>query len=96
MAGLNHGASRAMSRVLTILYIIFCFEIGVFLLIVPWISLWNKNFFVGHYPWVSSVAKNYFVRGGISGIGLADLILAGWELWRSRRQLGLVVPRPLR
>lgn len=75
-----------MSRAVTILYIVFCFEIGLFLLIFPWVSLWHKNFFVNHYPWVSSIAKNYFVRGGISGIGLADLILAVSELWRRYRQ----------
>lgn len=82
-----------MSRVLTITYIVFCFEIGVFLLVLPWISLWNKNFFVDHYPWISSFAKNYFVRGAVSGIGVADIILAVYELWRARQQLGLVHSR---
>ncbi len=82
-----------MSRVLTILYIVFCFEMGVFLLLFPWVKFWNENFFVNHYPWVSSIAKNYFLRGAISGIGLADIILAGYELWRARRQLGLVHSR---
>lgn len=79
-----------MSRVLTILYIAVCFEMGVFLLVLPWVSLWNRNFFLDHYPWVASIARNYFVRGGISGIGLADVILAVYELWRLRRHLGLV------
>ncbi len=74
-----------ISRVLIALYIVFCFEIGIFLLILPWISLWNKNFFVDHYPWISSLARNYFVRGAISGIGLADFILGAYEVWRIRR-----------
>lgn len=85
-----------MSRVLTILYIVFCFEMGVFLFVLPWVSLWSKNFFVGHYPLVSSIALNYFVRGAVSGIGLADIWLAVYELWRFRRQLGLVQSRPVR
>lgn len=85
-----------MSRVLTILYIVFCFEMGVFLFVLPWVSLWSKNFFVGHYPLVSSIALNYFVRGAVSGIGLADIWLAVYELWRLRRQLGLVQSRPVR
>lgn len=85
-----------MNRVLTVLYIVFCFELGVFLLILPWISLWNDNFFVSHYPWLSSLTRNYFLRGAISGIGVADLILAVWELWRSRQLLGLVHTRPSR
>lgn len=85
-----------MSRLLTILYIIFCFEMGVFLFVFPWASLWDKNFFVGHYPLVASIARNYFVRGAISGIGLADVWLAIYELWRLRRELGLVQTRPTR
>ncbi len=62
---------------------------GVLLVVFPWVSYWTKNFFVNHYPWVSLIARNHFVRGGISGIGLADIWLAFYELWRFRRQ-----PRP--
>lgn len=65
-------------------------------MVLPWVSLWSKNFFVGHYPWVSAIAMNYFVRGAVSGIGLADIWLAFYELWRLRRQLGLVHARPAR
>jgi hypothetical protein len=51
---------------------------------------------VAQYPWVSAIASNYFVRGAVSGIGLADIWLAIYELWRFRRQLGLVHTRPSR
>jgi hypothetical protein len=82
-----------MSRVLTIIYILFCFEMGVFLLVLPWVSLWSQNYFVAQYAWVSRIALNYFVRGAVSGIGLADIWLALFELWRLRRRLGLVQTR---
>lgn len=85
-----------MSRLLIILYIVFCFELGVFLVVLPWLSVWSRNFFVGHYPLVSTIAQNYFVRGAISGVGLADIWLAIYETWRLRRRLGLVVSRPSR
>ncbi len=85
-----------MSRVLIIFYIVFCFEMGVFLFVFPWAPLWSRNFFVDHYPWVSSIALNHFVRGGVSGIGLADIWLAVYELWRFRRELGIVHSRPAR
>jgi hypothetical protein len=83
-----------MNRLLTIVYIVFCFEIGVFLFVFPWISLWTKNYFVGHYPWFASIARNYFLRGAVSGLGLADVWLAFFEVWRFRRELGFVGPRP--
>jgi hypothetical protein len=85
-----------MNRALGILYIVVCFEMGVFLFVLPWVPWWGKNFFVNHYPVVSSVAMNYFVRGAITGIGLADVWLAFYELWRLRRELGLVQTSPPR
>ncbi len=77
-----------MNRLLTIVYIVFCFEIGVFLFVLPWVSLWTKGYFVGHYPWFAVVARNYFLRGAISGLGMADVWLACFELWRFRHELG--------
>ena len=79
-----------MHRALIILYILFCFEVGVFLLFLPWVSIWTRNHFVAAYPWVSAIALNYFVRGAVSGLGLADIWLAVYELWRLRHHLGLV------
>lgn len=85
-----------MARVLIILYVVFCFEAGVFLFVLPWVPLWSRNFFVGHYPLISGVAMNYFVRGAVSGLGLADIWLAVYEAWRLRRELGLVRSAPTR
>lgn len=79
-----------MNRWLAILYILFCFELGIILFMLPWVPVWNRNFFVGRFAWVSVVALNDFVRGAISGLGLADVALAFQEIWRLRRSLGLV------
>jgi len=85
-----------MSRFLAILYVILCFDVGVFLFILPWIDLWSKNYFVHHYALVESIARNYVIRGAVSGVGLADVWLAVFELWRLRRELGLVQTPPTR
>jgi hypothetical protein len=71
-----------MRRLLTIIYIIFCLELGIFLFILPWASFWGKNYFIGHYPLVSGIWRNYFLRGAVSGLGLADIWLAVYEIWR--------------
>jgi hypothetical protein len=71
-----------MRRLLTILYIAFCLELGIFLFILPWASLWEKNYFIDHYPLVSGISRNYFLRGAVSGLGLADIWLAVYEIWR--------------
>jgi hypothetical protein len=77
-------------------YMVICFEVGVFLLILPWVTLWDRNFFARQYLWVLTLSQNYFVRGAVSGIGLADIFLAFAEAWRFRQRLGLTQtpPRP--
>jgi hypothetical protein len=82
-----------MNRWLAILYILFCFEMGVMLFMLPWVPVWSRNFFVGRFAWVSAVAMNGFVRGAISGLGLADVLLAFQEIWRLRRSLGIIHAR---
>ena len=81
-----------MNRLLIIIYVIFCFELGIFLLVLPWASWlwWTRNFFVMQYPWLGQVVTNDFVRGTVSGVGVADILLAIHEFWRFRRELGVV------
>ncbi|MEJ2009409.1 MAG: hypothetical protein P8Z30_14855 [Acidobacteriota bacterium] len=79
-----------MNRLLAILYVLICFEMGSFLFLFPWIPLWGQNFFAAHYPWIAVLARDYYVRGAISGLGLVDVFLAFYEAWRLRRSLGLV------
>lgn len=82
-----------MQKAIVLLYIIFCLELGVLLFLLPWTAFWGKNYFVHHYAWVASIMRNYYLRGAISGLGLADLCLAFHELWRFRRELGVVISR---
>ena len=49
-----------------------------------------------HFPLFALIARDYFLRGAVSGIGLADVWLAFFELWRFRRELGLVRSGPTR
>ena len=71
-----------MRRLLTIIYIVFCLELGIFLFIFPWVSLWGRNYFTNHYPLISNISHNYALRGAVSGLGLADIWLAVYEIWR--------------
>jgi hypothetical protein len=71
-----------MRKLLTIIYIVFCLELGIFLFILPWASFWSKNYFIDQYPLVSGISRNYFLRGAVSGLGLADIWMAIYEIWR--------------
>ena len=71
-----------MRKLLTIIYIVFCLELGIFLFILPWTSFWSKNYFTDHFSLASGIVRNYFLRGAVSGLGLADIWLAVYEIWR--------------
>lgn len=73
-------------RVTSILFIIFCFELGLFLLIYPWTSSWSQNYFAWLVPGAYQLAwhaawTNTGFRGGISGIGAANLWIAVAEVF---------------
>ena len=58
----------------------FFFEIGFALLVVPWSSFWDRNYFAEAVPAVHTIITNSFVRGAVSGLGLINLISGLGEL----------------
>jgi hypothetical protein len=73
------------TRALTVFYIMLCFAMGLVLVFAPWFVSWTSNFFAYHYLWVDALARNDYLRGGVSGIGLADIGLGAYEAGRFRR-----------
>jgi len=74
-------------RIATVLFVIFCLELGLFLLIYPWTESWSDNYFswigplklqpVWHEFW-----NNSYVRGAVSGLGLLNVWVAVAEALR--------------
>jgi hypothetical protein len=68
-------------RVSSVLFIIFCFEMGLFLLVYPWIDQWSENYFSMLVPrqyladWRVFWNSSYF-RGAVSGVGLVNIWVA--------------------
>ncbi len=75
-----------LTRALTVFYVILCFAMGLVLFFAPWLSNWTSNFFVQHYLWLDALARNDYFRGGITGIGLADVGLGAYETQRLRKR----------
>ena len=75
-----------LTRALTVVYIVLCFEMGLLLLFFPWLSPWTANYFAHQHLWIAAAARNYYVRGTVSGIGLADIGLGVYETWHYRQQ----------
>ena len=62
------------------LYVLYCFEVGIFLLLFPWVAMWEQNSILTLYPALRSVILNDFFRGAVSGLGVSNLLLGVWEI----------------
>lgn len=65
--------------------IVFCLEVGVVLLVFPWSDYWDNNFFSTWIPALHQSWDNSYVRGAVSGLGIANIMIAFGELFRLRR-----------
>src|SRR4051794_29187464 len=78
-------------KLAAIVFVIFCFEIGLFLLIYPWTDAWTDNTLsrmargAWQVPWQRIWNDSYF-RGAISGTGILNLWIALTELWAMFRR----------
>jgi hypothetical protein len=74
-------------RLGSVLIILFCLEVGLFLLVYPWTDSWSDNYFKWavrgsvQTSW-HSFWDNSYVRGCISGMGVVNLWIAVVEVFR--------------
>jgi hypothetical protein len=72
-----------------ILFVIVCFEVGVFLLIFPWTQQWDANSLANLLPSLLHASRDFWVssyfRGAWSGLGLLNIYISIGELLRLRR-----------
>jgi hypothetical protein len=83
-----------MSVKLTIIFfILICFEIGILLVILPWVPSpsWNENYLLVlaadkmHWPWLALAMKSGYARGAVSGLGVMNIMLGIWEIVNFKR-----------
>ncbi len=88
-----------LNRVLFWVYILFCFEVGLFLTVFPWMPLWDDNALLSYIPRVRPVVLSNYFRGAISGLGIVNLLLGALEVAYSQgiiRKPGLGSPDSVR
>jgi hypothetical protein len=76
-----------VQRVSALLLIVFCLDLGLFLLIYPWTDSWAGNYFswIGPMRWQPTwhqIWTNGFTRGAVSGVGLLNIWIAVAEALR--------------
>ena len=74
-------------RVLAFCLIVFAFELGVFLVVFPWLSNWDLSWIPVHSPRFSDIWMSRYFRGVLSGLGLLDIYIALAELVRQLRSI---------
>jgi len=67
-----------LARLLLFTFILFCCELGIFLLLLPWSGLWERNYFLFRFPELGPYLLNHYLRGLLSGLGLVDLGIGLW------------------
>lgn len=74
-----------INRLLSVVFIIYCFEVGIFLVLLPWFSIWENNILVHRYPMIRSIALNGYARGAVTGLGLSNIVLGIIEVVQFRK-----------
>lgn len=79
------GGHSWVHKLGVILFVIICFEVGVFLLIFPWTQQWEGNSLANLLPWLRGYWASSYFRGALSGLGMLNIYISVGELMRLRR-----------
>jgi hypothetical protein len=65
-----------MHRFRSILWLLVLFELGIVLLFLPWMQVWESNYFLAQYPALRPYLMHPSLRGIITGLGALDIMMA--------------------
>jgi hypothetical protein len=78
-----------VERLTVVFFVILCLLLGTYLTFAPWDTIfgqWSNNHLIAYIaqitgiPAIQSVASSTWVRGGVSGLGVLNILLAMWEI----------------
>jgi hypothetical protein len=73
-------------RLFSICFAIFAFEIGLFLVVFPWMDdSWMLNS-LGLYPGLANIWDDGYFRGALTGLGFINIYIATLEIFRMIRR----------
>jgi len=73
-------------RVWAICFAIFALEIGLFLVVFPWMDSWDINHVQRWFPRLQDLWEDRYLRGAVSGLGLVNVYIACGEVIRLIRR----------
>jgi hypothetical protein len=69
-----------------ILYILYSLEVGVFLLFLPWLDIWENNYLLFLHPRFRPIVVNSFLKGGVLGLGIVNILIGIQEIANCRKR----------
>ena len=86
---------RWQQRISALLFIIFCGELGLFLILYPWTDSWDHNLFAtftgetyvkaAFADWWRHIWPSPYLRGAVSGLGIVNIYISLSEVFALRR-----------
>ena len=55
-------------------------EVGLILVVAPWTTFWDRNYFFESLPFLETMLTTHVARGGVTGVGVFSLGAALVEL----------------
>lgn len=86
-----------VERLTVIFFIALCILLGTYLILAPWDALfgpWGENHLLvfisdkAGAPFIQRAVASTWFRGAITGLGVLNLFIAGWELFHFNESVG--------
>ena len=84
-APIRQPAYRWYHKLSALIFILFCMELGAFLLVFPWTDYWDQNLFSSVVQNWQRIWDNAYLRGAVSGLGVVNFYISFLEILRLRR-----------
>ena len=79
---------RWQRRLLGICFAVFTFEVGIFLVVFPWMDdTWDLNYFNSVVPLLRSIWDDPYFRGALTGLGLVNIYISFQAIIRAFKRV---------
>jgi hypothetical protein len=73
----QESARRNRRRIIAgLFFALFAFEIGLFLVVFPWMENWDLNYLQGVIPRFRATWNDSYFRGAVTGLGFINIYIA--------------------
>jgi len=82
----SSASTNRRNWLLILCFAVFSFEIGLFLVVFPWLDNWSLNYFPGAYPFIEDLWEEPAFRGALMGLGFLNIYVSISQLMRLFRR----------